>query len=190
MNLFGILFFQYLDFGWSEVYPITASDYPTGLAVLLAVKNTRLAILDSTVSLIAARVSSVDVKGDSYPISWSFPQVGTFSSGAGTANLDLAIRIKFFAGVLKRSNRFLHGLPLSQVAAGGVLTTTGPWSTALAAWVTEVENNCSIATKLHGAVVPPFYTFTAITGSSEVLIAEGKKVGRPFGLPHGRRLIA
>lgn len=191
MRFMGTLFFNVYQFGFSETYPIEDTDYASAAAKLLAIKNDRLALAVNDVELVGARLSDTDTKNDSYPLGWSFPQAGTFATTPTdlTYNAEVALRIRIFGGALKRSHRFLHAVPKSQVNADGFKALTGPFATALTTWLGAIEADVSIATKLKGVVVPPFYVYTAITGT-EVDDMEGRKIGRPFDLPRGRRLIA
>jgi hypothetical protein len=139
-----------------------------------------------------ARLSNVDVKGDSIPLpSILIPDAGTFGALPGDATYDqpLALRIAVKAGTLKRGMRWLRALPKSQISAAGDYSPTAPFTAALNTYLSDLENLCSIATKIKGAIAPPFYTFTVITSAIQAG-AEPRKIGRPFGQPRGRRQVA
>lgn len=192
MRLFGTLFFTCRRNGWSETYPIDAGDYSTGLTKLEGVRDLRKTLLVNDASIIGARLSDTDTKGDSYPLGWTFPIVGTYATTPTdeTGNMDLAIRVKFFSGAVKRGNRWIHAIPTSQIAAGGGLVPAGTWGAKLDAWAAYVEANISLASKIGGAVAPPYYTFYAIDDSDIDLTLVSRAIGRPFGLRRGRRAVA
>lgn len=183
------LFNRYKDGGWSEVYPITATDYASCNTTFAALASLRYACFAPDVSLIGGVISDTDVKGDSVQLSTGIT-VGTWA-GADTTSFDpnWALRILFTAGVSKRSSRFIHALPNAQVGAIGTYTPTGPFTSALSAFGAGMTGGVSIATKIPGATTPPFYTFTPLTNYTIKTMHE-KKVGRFFGQPRGRRAIA
>jgi hypothetical protein len=190
---FGILKFNCASqaAGWSEVYPLNAASYSVAAANLGAIATARLGMLYSDVSLVGGLLSDTALKGDSFPTGIGFPQAGTYTSmSTGTGLITLALRCEAYASFLKRGARFLRGLPNGLVGAGGVYTPITLWSTAFAAYATLVTNYVSIATKIRGAVSPPFYTFESITSFVLISQLESRKVGRPFGLHRGRVLIA
>lgn len=190
-NFFGILFGRQGDDGWSEVYPITASDYAGANLTLGALRLARLAMMCADATLTADRLSDVDIKGDSYATGQEYPQLGTFTATPtpDTYNPVMALRIKLFAGTLKRGNRWARAIPNNCVSANGFYLPTSPFLTALSAYTTILQSSTSIATRIKAAVAPPFYTFTPITAATPQTL-EKRDIGRPFGLPRGRRIVA
>lgn len=190
MNAMGILFFQAGATGWSEVYPMNVASYAAAATDLAGIATDRLALLVSDASLIGSRISDSDVKGDSYPTG-IVPTVGTFATTPtdGTYYEGIALQNKVFGSTTKRSTRYLHALPKSQINSFGAYLPTAPFTTAYNTWVAKMIANVSIATKIKTAIVPPFYTFTPITAITEEGAVK-RAIGRPFDLPRGRRLIA
>lgn len=183
------VFWRWADSGWSEVYPISATDYTTCDGTFKAIISDRAAILAPDVTLLAAVISDTDIKGDSF-LSTTTTTVGTWAGADTTSfNPNWALRTLWNAGALKRGSRFIHALPNAQVSAVGAFAPTGPFTTAIAAWETAMLGGVSMATRIKGATTAPFYTFTGLTAVANKNMEE-RKVGRPFGLPRGRRLIA
>lgn len=184
----AIAFYRKGDAGWSEVYPINGSSY-TGVFTLLDQLNTlRLNMAAPDVQAVGNRISDTDILRDSYSQAFTTP-LGTITTAPGTSgDADDTRRIKFFAGPLQRTIRQLHALP-GVFFANGIFVPPGSWTTALNAWIASVVLNVSISHKIPGAVVPPFYTYSSITSGSDQGNSN-RKVGRPFSLPRGRRLIA
>jgi hypothetical protein len=193
MNAFGKLLFNLPGSssiqaaGWSEVYPIQGSSYSFVDSVLSTIWSARKATLPGAVTLIGVFISDTDVKGDSYPSSISVPDSGSYLAG-GVGLYEYAVRFKVFGGTLKRSSRFLRAIPVDQIAVNGAFNPSGTWATDLSTYLSAVSGNCCIATRIHGAVAPPFYLFTHITAINSVR-AEPKKIGRPFFQRRGRALI-
>lgn len=185
------LFANFASSGWSEVYPVVAASPSAAATVLDSLVTLRAALSVSDVSFVGARISDTDIKNDSWPTGVSTPFLGTFAVAPAdlTYNPQIAVRLLSFGGGLVRGSRWLRGVPKSQLNAEGGYAPTSPWLTALAAYTAYLIANVSIATKIKGAVAPPFYTFTAITAVTSKG-SEKRNIGRPFGLSRGRRLIA
>jgi hypothetical protein len=192
MLAFGILKINAYSWGagWSEVYPINAPSYAAAATIMQALAGFRMACACTDVTLMGTLLSDTAVKGDSYPMGVSLPQPGTGFSPTSTGQISLALRLQITGGVLKRSARFVRALPTFLIGAGGSYTPVSAFTTALNTFLAYLIANVSIATKIHGAVSPPFYSFTAITGATLVAALEARKIGRPFGLHRGRLLIA
>ena len=196
-RIFGILFLKGPAIGlleqpgWSEVYGFNVADYTAAVTALGNLANARQATLAPDCSIIGARISDSDVKGDSFPTGITFPSVGTYNPGGAmtTYNPQMALRFLWNAGPTKRGSRFLRCIPKDSVSASGLFTPVAGFSTVLLTYLGLVESEVSMATKIPGAVAPPFYTFTAYTGFTEFNM-EKRAIGRPFGLSRGRRLVA
>lgn len=176
--------------GWSETYFLEATDYTHAQSLLSPLATQRLGMMSSDCELVGGLISDTDVKGDSFPTGLTFPQVGTWAPAATdpTANITLALNLKFFAGPGKRGTRFLHGLPTTQVAAGGYKSFTAPFVTKLNTFLALVQSSTNLGTRIKGAVAPPFYNFSQYT-SFQINNLEKRDIGRPFGLLVGRRAI-
>jgi hypothetical protein len=195
---FGILFYSGPTLGsartapgWSEVYPISAADDTSAGNALITIAGDRLAMLTPDVLRTGVRLSNTDVKGDSIPVAISYGAPGTYTpiSAPTCYNLDMALRLKILAGSLKRSARFIHAVPTDCVNSIGEFSGSATWFTVLNTYLGHLGSLVSIATKIPGALTPPFYTFTQITAEFYVGL-ERRAIGRPFGLRPGRRLVA
>lgn len=189
------LFFNRADGnGWSETYPLVASDPSVAVSALGLLRVARLATLVSDCWLAGARVSDTDIKGDSYPTGFTFPTPGNFATVPADHTYTprkVVLRVLFYADdFTRRSNRWVRSIPASAFDATGKYTAPSPYTGPLGAWLSEIQSNCSIATKIKGAVSPPFYTFRPIASGSYTPVQDERNIGRPFGLPVGRRLIA
>jgi hypothetical protein len=177
--------------GWSENYFFNVSGYSAALAGLASILTGRLGCLSSDCYLSGSLVSDTAVKGDSYPTGFTIPTVGTWaaSSSDPTGQIALALRYKVFGGTAKRGSRFVHAVPKSQITTGGFYTGSAGFPAALSAWEVQVIANAQMATRIKGAIVPPFYSTTPYTAFT-LYGLEKRNIGRPFGLTRGRRLIA
>jgi hypothetical protein len=52
-----------------------------------------------------------------------------------------------------------------------------------------VQTTCQMFHKIFGAVAPPFYSDTPYS-SYTIVNMEKRAIGRPFGQPRGRKLVA
>lgn len=191
MRAFGILFFQQKQSGWSEVYPLNTASYASAAAALASIATERLELALPDVILIGSRVSDTDVKGDSSPSGISVPALGTWTAVGSEATMqtDYALRLKVFAGTALRSSRFVRGIPFGNLSTDGSFSPEAGYLTKLNDYIAALITNASVGTRIKGAVAPPFYAFSPITSIS-VLDMERRQVGRPFGQPRGRRVIA
>jgi len=184
------LFINGVTSGVSETYFTQRSSPGDAAVVLAAIAAQRQATLCADAAIYGGRISECDVKGDSYPTTIAFPLVGTYTGGDGdiTAVAGNCLRCLFNGGPLLRGNRFIHYIPKSQYTAT-VYTPLSGFLTALHAWLAGIADSCCVGTRIKGATVPPFYTLTNYT-SYGTQYQDFKRVGRPFGLSAGRRLIA
>lgn len=194
MNVVGRLHFNCTQTplaGWSETYFFEEPSYSAAETSLNALNSARLGLLSSDCYLAGSLISDTDVKGDSYPTGLVVPTPGSWAAAATdpTGNLGLAYRVKFYAGSLKRGTRFIHGIPKSQIAAGGFQSFTAPFLTALNNYLLLVETSSNLGSRIKGAVAPPFYSLSPYSGYQSYGL-EKRNIGRPFGLQRGRALIA
>lgn len=190
-NFYGILFGRSGDDGWSEVYPIIGDDYAAAALTLGAIRLARLAMMCVDAQYTADRLSNVDIKGDSFSTGQDYPQLGSFTAtpAPATYNPVMAVRLKITAGTMKRGSRWVRAIPNNCISANGFYLPTAPFVTAIDALITILKSSTSIATRIKGAVVPPFFTFTPVT-DAVVMGLEKRDIGRPFDLPRGRRVVA
>lgn len=189
--LVGTLFFNCRGFGWSESYPLIATTYAQAGAAIAAILTARLNMLATDVTCVYGRVSDLNVRGDSSPVTILNGGVGTYPGPAGTITGDsnTVELIRFQATNFHRSVKPVRALP-SDCFINTTPTLTAAFVNAQAIWGNLVEADCSIATRIKPTpAAPPYYTFTAITSWTGERFSH-RKVGRPFGFVRGRRLIA
>lgn len=184
--LLGTNYFQRAEQGWSETWPIQASDYSTALGILQTGTDLRLATLCPDVSHLGGRVSDVTVVGDALVMG---PRgVGTFTPPNGVSAADnVVLLIRYNAGVKPHSIRGFHAVPASQITGPnynpgaifqGVVTNLNNW----------VVNQTAILT-VTGKGAQRTFRMNPIS-TSVVLHLSTRKQGRPFGLRRGRRRVA
>lgn len=183
-------FYQAGNAGWSENFFASSASGAAAATLFNSLRDQRLPLLSPDVLLTGGRISDVNVKGDSYPTTTSFPTPGTYSvpAGATSAVGQNCLRVLFNAGPLVRANRFFHGIPADQYAATKYTPTVG-FKDTLDSFMAFVGTGFGAKTKIPGAVAAPFYSLTSYTGWEE-FGGDFRKIGRPFGQPVGRRLIA
>lgn len=183
-------FFQVSNYGWSETYYVSASTPAAAELSWQTIATARLAMAPPDCFMSNGRISDVNVKGDSYPLTSTFPLTGAYAHSGGLTSAlgQNCLRTLFNAGPLKRANRFLHGIPANQYTATAYLPTAD-FTPLLDSFLTAVQSGCGCITRIPGAVASPFWSYTAYTGY-DVYGGDFRKVGRPFGQPVGRRLIA
>lgn len=177
--------------GWSETYFINATDYSTAATTLDGLRAARLPTLTPEVSLVGGFISDTAVKGDSFPVSFAVPEPGTYApTGAPKSyNPDVALRVLYVAGTAKRGSRWVRCIPQDNVDAQGDFAPVAGFTTVLNNYLNQIASVVSLASKIKGAVTPPFYTLSTYTGFTKIGM-ESRKIGRPFSGRRGRRLIA
>lgn len=194
-RFFGKLFFSGRSFGtfgacgWSEVYGIDAANYSAAQGVLSPILTARLNLLAVDASFTYGVISDTDIKGDSYWSGITPPHLGTYVGVATTYNPEVALRTKFYAGASKRSARFIRCVPFDEAGPNGEYAPAGPWAANLATYLNLVQTTTEMFHRIAGAVAPPFYSDTPYTGYA-IVNNERRAIGRPFGSPRGRRLVA
>jgi hypothetical protein len=176
--------------GWNELYFFDAASYAAADISLGTISGARLATLAADCKLVGVLLSDTAVKGDSYPSAITLGPGSYAPSGPMTSyNPDMAIRVRFDAGTLKRSSRWVRCVPKDSVTADGEYAATVAYGIAISAYLGSVKNLAQMATRIHGAVTPPFYSLSAYTDYDAVAL-ESRKIGRPFSQRRGRRAIA
>ncbi len=186
----GVIFQHVGTAGWSEVFYISAADSPSAIATLQTINTALLKTQCDAVFTDQLRVSDVEVKGDGFLANPTNSQ-GSLAIGAGTlADINLAARYRLITLDGKhRVNHFVHGLRAQDVTGGpdGMTENTAAYA-ALAdviAFQTVLKNN---TVNWQKRTIPPV---TAGFNSCELLRPMSiRRVGRPFGLPRGRRRTA
>lgn len=176
--------------GWSETYFQNVPDYSTAATELTSLSNARLATLCSDCQLIGGTISDTAVKGDSFP-SGLTTKVGTYTATPAPTSYqpDMALRTLWKAGAVKRGSRWIHCIPTDSVNGSGQFVASVGFLTVLQNYLLLVETVAQLATKIPGAVAPPFYTLSPYT-SFQAVAMDSRKLGRPFSLRRGRLVIA
>lgn len=190
MNWFLTFFFEGLAGGWSELMPIVQSNSASASTAASNIANARIAIMANDAFLIGARLSLAEEKGDSWPLSLALPLTGTFGAPTDKTyqRLRTCLRMKFTTlDALHRGTRFIRAIPQSQITDGAYSPTT-PFGTALTAYIASLTAS-ALAVASRNKTPPPFWTFNAAVTSGVPNLTE-RKIGRPFDLYRGRRLIA
>jgi hypothetical protein len=185
----GTLFFVGESAGWTESYYVKGSMASEASASLLAILTPRLDILQAACGVVNATVSDTTIRGDSTPCI-SVYQPGTYVDAGGYLELNCALLIKWQAGSFNRCKTFLHGLGTKNFAFDQYAPFTG-FAALLNAYMDAVALNAVVRQLKFPHATPPVptdYEFaTILTGAPNTKIAR-RKIGRPFGLPRGRRL--
>lgn len=195
MHLFGTLIFNSswnsgaIEYGWSEVYPLQATTYAAGATALAALAALRLPMMCTDTHLVGSRLSDGDVRGDSYPTGIA-PAPGTYITGTPASYLpEQTLRILQLNIPLQRASRWIRAIPDDQYTVKGIYTPTGPYIALVDAYGAALETNVCIAKRIGTFPTTPAWAFTNVS-SYDGPFQDRRKYGRPFGLPHGRRLVA
>lgn len=181
-------------FGWSESYWLLGPDEGTAEAQLHSINDARMALSMATVSLVDATVVDATTPRVSFhPDTGAWQKVGTWATaGAKTVRPDLSMLLRMYsADDESRSRIFVRGVPSDQLGTdfGGPETTfafTAPYILLQTAYRNAVKANAVLAHKTQ----PHVYVTKNIDRLEFSTGAHIRRAGRPFFLPHGRRLIA
>lgn len=172
--------------GWSETWYINIASLSGAHTSLSLIMDSRMSLLTNKYSMVYARLSSLNVKGDGYPTTHSLPIVGTFvpaTPDGGKPGDAIILRASDGAG--KRNMRVLRGIPEESIL-DGVVNTVAPFAALLISYFVILQGNAAFRRK---TAIAPFVEFVPIAGISTGR-AISKKVGRPFGLPRGRAAMS
>lgn len=171
--------------GWSDNFYVQAADLTGARTVLDSVIPDFMAMRPDTVRMTWARASDVAVRGDSLLSTVPFPVVGTYTLPAGAQQMEpgTAMLIQLFASATAKGHWFFRGGPNSILSGRDYVTGT-TWDGTFTTILADIEANFLVRRK--NATPPPTFNYLPITG---VTVQRGttRKVGRPFGLPRGRR---
>jgi hypothetical protein len=127
------------------------------------------------------------LKNDSYPTNLVNGTVGSYTAGMATTDIaEVSVPIHQQANPQKRSTRWLHALPRDCVGAGGIILLSSTYNGALTTYLAAIKSRTMIATRLVGQASN--WQFLPIT-AQQVGYGTVRKVGRPFSLRRGRRMI-
>jgi hypothetical protein len=135
--------------------------------------------------MVYARLSDMSIKGDGYPVVGTFPRPGVYVPTIGDGGQPgCCLLVRYTDGQGHRNMRFLHGIPEEEILDGQLNATTA-YSGFIGAYYLELQTKTLFRRK---KTTPPGVEFVAINGIFN-RYATVKKVGRPFGLLRGRRVI-
>lgn len=175
--------------GWTEKYYPLGTSLSVAATQLLAVLALRQEFLHEDISITAATLSDVAVRGDSTTVT-ATNHPGAIVDATGYLNLDACALFEWQCGVYRRNKTFCRGIPLGMTFEGKFVPT-GAVMTAVNAYVAGMVTNC----QCYGSFTvnptpPPAFTksYSPISGGGYALYLARRKTGRPTGLPRGRRL--
>ena len=172
--------------GWSESFYSVDADLDTIRTNLESLVPLLMAMRPPSVSATWARVSDVTVKGDALIAGLTYPVAGTYVMGSDVTQVEpgAGLLVQLFSSAVAKGRWFLRGLP-SEVMDGRDYTPGAAFSTAFDAvsgflvggtWVIRTKNPSP----------PPDFNYPVIMNMA-VIRGTTRRVGRPFGLPRGRR---
>jgi len=172
--------------GYSEDYWCNCASNSIAQTSAQALVTGRLTLLCADQSLTGVRISLTGAgnRGSIVPNNMSFPQTGTWLVGSDkTSASQLAILAKWTNNNNQNQNHYMRGIPQLQLQYQK-LNFSGPYGTLLAAWSTTVQTYCQYR-QIHLGVVN--YTSPVTNVFYPMLVS--RRVGRPFFVAHGRRVI-
>lgn len=172
--------------GFSEVYHLEAATYLEATTAAFNMLTHRLALMCSDVELAFARVSSIDVRGDSKIIEeFTYPAPGTYSTTKLSEPLSNALLLRQEATELRRGMRELRAVP-DEVFDGQKYTTIMGWEAALAVWANDLLGD-PWRLRVKGPILGVSPALTGITAVKNTKRVTHRNVGRPFGFARGRQ---
>jgi hypothetical protein len=190
-QLFGMAFYECQGTGWSEIYWSDKAGYAPVLTDLDLTNTSRMAMFLADVSCVGLRVSDNSINGDAMVSAPTTP-LGTYvpaDPGNITDYPANGCLARIEAGALYRGMRILRGIP-ADLTAGGHFSVPLAWQTAFTAWGTNVKTLFGLYVKEKGVPDPRPKIFQTITAVINLAKQRTHRVGRPFGLLRGRRLLS
>lgn len=183
----GQVFYNIKTQGFSEVYPLRATNVTDARTAVNAIIAAREPTLAPDVRIVSYRISDPNIFGDSATA--IINTLGTYVVGSvRSATPNLAVELKSGSGVTERSTRYMHCIPEDQLSAGELAPTAG-WGAAQLAYIAELEADVAIM-KANRTSTPPVFTFfSPITFDTAHFVVWTRKTGRPFGAHRGRARI-
>lgn len=176
--------------GWSENFYLQSADISSAATSASQYILPRTALSPDNVDLVYAKVSDVDIRGDSkiaLPLSGSFPYAGTYVADPVGSYLEAntAMLIELIGSPSKKNRFFLRGLSLD-VVTGREYKAPAAFDTALTALTTFIVGRFLVRTQVQPTTVPPTYNYDACTDAFFTKVS-ARKPGRPFSMPRGRK---
>ncbi len=182
-NFQATLFFQDEagTLGWSEPYYLENVDVDAAKIAMDALITARAEVLCDLYSIVAGRVSDVDVLNDSL-LAEDLPVEGAIVSTSATA-VDpwTALMVRIESTSAYRGRHFFHGVLENTFLPSRSYDPANPNNAAWVTWQTYLITNTLLKHKAGLTTVYSIITNAIL--QREVM----KKVGRPFNLLRGRR---
>jgi hypothetical protein len=193
---FGTLFIDNDDYpdGWSESYWIDQAGYNDALTALGLIRDARMHTLTDEFVCMEARISDSTIRNDTLvdPLQRRGDFEGSLTpSGESLPSDDCWLwRWELNAITPRHVVRLMHGVPRSAVPNPGNRSfhPTPAWITVFNAYESAITTNCTGVVKVAGSN-PATWVSLDILSTSYAEVVHDHKVGRPFGLFHGRRAI-
>lgn len=175
-----------VESGFSEVYHLEIGTYADASAAASSLLGKRLAMMCEDIALHYARVSDIDVKGDSRLVSEiNYPAPGTFAPGEKSEPLSNAVLVRQEATELHRGMREVRAIPDSVLDGQKYKTVLG-WEAAFTDWKDKLRAD-PWRLKVKDPAGVGGVSLLAITELTNLKQVTHRNVGRPFGTAHGRR---
>jgi hypothetical protein len=188
----GILKLQTADFGWSELHWLVPDNFTDAVVGLKAIAAARMPLSKADVVLKDAVVIDAETPRTAlHPSLATWAAAGTWATGTTvTPNLSIMFRMEDAAHE-HRSRNYIRGFPSDQFATGTGgpdcnFTFTAPYQALIDAYKVAIIANVNLVHK----TAPHTFTIFPVNSCFETLTSRLRRAGRPFLLPHGRRLIA
>ncbi len=183
----------YANTGWSETWwTLAGQTYQKAQQSMEAYFQDRLTMDTADIEIPYLIISDIDVKGDSVVISYGDTWQGKIQIAAG-------VRMNPWDALLVRLNdpsnnyrgfRFFHGLSFKFFTANRQWSTVGGGPALFAKVIATLQaQNLCWQVKQKPVAIPPVYIQVPVGIGTPMRLTE-HRVGRPFGLPVGRRRIA
>jgi hypothetical protein len=172
--------------GWSDNFYITGTTLAQCLTAGDLIIPNFMAVRPNTVNMIYARYSDVSIRGDSLISQVGFPFTGTYTLGAGAKQMEpgAALLVQLFASATIKGHYYLRGVS-NECLSGRDYDPTTAFTTAIGSLMSALVGFVQIRHRV-SVGPPPVYNYTnLVTATPER--GTTRRVGRPFGLPVGRR---
>lgn len=172
--------------GWSESFYCTAANLNAAQTLIDTFIPDAMDCRPASVACVYARVSDVAVRGDSLLSTLPFPVPGTYVLPTGATQMEpgAAVLVQLFASATVKGHWFFRGGP-SSILQGREFVTGTTWDAAFGLAAATLIASFQIRHKTSPGP-PPVYAYTNMTSVTPER-GTTRRVGRPFGLPVGRR---
>jgi hypothetical protein len=195
--MIGLLFVEDTldEEGWTEVYWPNTSSYSGALSLMQGLRQLRAYMLTGENYVVGIRVSSTLLRGDtlvdSTQAQGQYPPTG-FTTSRSLPSVN-AWRLRQELGTAPGQNhsyRMMHGVPRNLVNSNfdTVFVPDSTFTAAFSNFTTVLQSNFVVPIKTPGSS-PPAWTAKSILSAAIVGDIRSRRVGRPFGLLRGRRVI-